>query len=158
MVAPDVGGAFGLKESPFPEYGLALIAARRLRREVLWVCERSESFTADHHARDMYSTVTLGLDAEGIFLALQVETLANLGAYLSYNGVHAPTNNLGGMSGVYRCRLVHARITWRADQHAADLALSRRRPAGGDLRHRAHRSTWRRCGWASTGWSCAGAT
>ncbi|HEY4253589.1 MAG TPA: molybdopterin cofactor-binding domain-containing protein, partial [Roseomonas sp.] len=110
VIAPDVGGAFGLKESPFPEYGLALIAARRIGRDVLWVGERSESFIADHHARDMHSTVTLALDEDGIFQALHIETLANLGAYLSWNGVHVPTNNLGGLSGVYRCKRIHARI------------------------------------------------
>ena len=110
VVSPDVGGAFGLKESPFPEYGLALIAARRIGAPVLWVAERTESFLADHHARDMHSTVTLALDESGIFQALRVETLANLGAYLSWNGAHVPTNNLGGLSGVYRCRLVHARV------------------------------------------------
>jgi carbon-monoxide dehydrogenase large subunit len=110
VIAPDVGGAFGLKESPFPEYGLALIAARRIGRDVLWVAERSESFIADHHARDMHSSVTLALDEDGIFQALRVETLANLGAYLSWNGVHVPTNNLGGLSGVYRCRRIHARV------------------------------------------------
>lgn len=110
VVAPDTGGAFGLKESPFPEHVLALVAARRIGRPVLWVSERSESFIADHHARDHYSTVTLGLDRDGTFLALRIETLSNLGAYLSFNGVHTATNNLGGLSGLYRTPLIHARV------------------------------------------------
>jgi carbon-monoxide dehydrogenase large subunit len=54
--------------------------------------------------------VTLALDDDGIFQALRVEALANLGAYLSWNGVHVHSNNLGGLSGVYRCRLIHARV------------------------------------------------
>jgi carbon-monoxide dehydrogenase large subunit len=110
VVAPDTGGAFGLKESPFPEHVLALVGARRIGRPVLWVCERTESFIADHHARDHYSTVTLGLDHDGNFLALRIESLSNLGAYLSFNGVHTATNNLGGLSGLYRTPLIHARI------------------------------------------------
>lgn len=110
VISPDVGGAFGLKESPFPELGLVLVAARRTGREVLWVADRSEAFLGDHHARDMQATVTLGLDEDGIFQALLYECDANLGAYLSWNGTHVPVNNLGGLSGVYRCRRVHARI------------------------------------------------
>ena len=110
VISPDVGGAFGLKESPFPEFGLALVAARRIGREVLWVADRSEAFLGDHHARDMQATVTLGLDADGIFQALLYECDSNLGAYLSWNGTHVPVNNLGGLSGVYRCRRVHARV------------------------------------------------
>jgi carbon-monoxide dehydrogenase large subunit len=111
VVAPDVGGAFGLKETPFPEYVLALIAARRIGQPVLWVCERSESFIADHHARDHYVTVTLGLDTDGTFLALQVKSQSNIGAYISFNGLHTPVNNIGGLSGVYRTPHIHAYIT-----------------------------------------------
>lgn len=111
VVVPDVGGAFGLKESPFPEYALALIAARRVGRPVLWVCERSESFLADHHARDHFATVTLGLDRDGLFQALRLEAVSNIGAYIAFNGLHTPVNNLGSLSGVYRTPHIHARIT-----------------------------------------------
>ena len=110
VVAPDVGGAFGLKESPFPEYGLALIAARRTGEEVLWVADRADAFLGDHHARDMRAEVTLGFDGAGIIQALSYRCDANLGAYLAWNGTHVPTNNLGGLSGVYRSRLVHAAV------------------------------------------------
>jgi carbon-monoxide dehydrogenase large subunit len=111
LVAPDVGGGFGLKEAPFPEYVLAMIGAKRLGRPVLWMGERGESFLSDFHARDNYSTATLGLDEEGHFLALKVDTIANIGAYISPNGLHVSTNNLGGLSGVYRTPHVHSRVT-----------------------------------------------
>jgi len=111
VVSPDVGGAFGLKEAPFPEMVLALVGARRIGRPVLWVCERSESFIADHHARDNYATVTLGLDAEGNFLALELESIGNIGAYISYNGLHSSTNNLGGLSCLYRTPNIYAHVT-----------------------------------------------
>ncbi len=111
VVAPDVGGGFGMKESPFPEYPLVLIGARRLDRPVLWVGERAESFVADHHARDAYTTVTLGLDEDGTFLALKVDTTSNLGAYLAWHGLIVPVNNLGGLSGVYRTPHIHAHVT-----------------------------------------------
>ena len=108
VVSPDMGGAFGLKELPFPEYALALIGARRVGRPVLWMAERAESFLGDHHARDNDTTATLALDAGGIFTALRVETVANIGAYISFHGLHTPVNNLGGLSGVYRTPDIHA--------------------------------------------------
>lgn len=111
VVAPDVGGAFGLKESPFPEYALALVAARKVKRPVLWICERTESFLADHHARDHYVTTTLGLAADGSFLALRCVSQSNIGAYIAFNGLHTPVNNIGSLSGVYKTPHIHARIT-----------------------------------------------
>ena len=111
VVSPDVGGAFGLKEVPGPESILALLGARRLQRPVVWVSDRAESFLSDFHARDNHTTVALALDRDGFFLALRVETIANIGAYISLNGLHTPTNNLGGLSGVYRTPAIFARVT-----------------------------------------------
>ena len=110
VVSPDVGGAFGMKGAPFPEYALVLWAARKLGRPVRWSAGRSESFLSDYHARDNVSTVELALDEHGIFLALRIKTLANLGAYLAFNTPHSPTNNLGGLAGVYRTPHIHAEV------------------------------------------------
>jgi carbon-monoxide dehydrogenase large subunit len=111
VVAPDVGGGFGLKEAPFPEYVLTLVGSKLTGRAVFWSADRGESFLSDFHARDNVSTTTLGLDEKGNFLALKIETTANIGAYISPMGLHVPTNNLGGLSGVYRTPHVHARVT-----------------------------------------------
>jgi aerobic carbon-monoxide dehydrogenase large subunit len=110
VVSPDVGGAFGMKNSPFPEYGLLLWAARKVGRPVRWTATRAESFLSDYHARDNHSTVELALDKDGIFLALKVRTLANLGAYLGFNTPHPSTNNLGGLAGTYRTPYIHAEV------------------------------------------------
>ncbi|MEJ0070270.1 MAG: xanthine dehydrogenase family protein molybdopterin-binding subunit [Pseudomonadota bacterium] len=111
VVAPDVGGGFGMKGSPFPELALVLWGSRIVGRPVKWVSERSEGFASDHHARDNVSTAELALDAAGKFLALRVVTTANLGAYLSVSGVHCPTNNLGGLAGVYTTPHIHVHVT-----------------------------------------------
>jgi aerobic carbon-monoxide dehydrogenase large subunit len=110
LISPDVGGAFGMKGSPFPEHILVLWAARRIGRPVRWTATRSESFLADFHARDNHTTATLALDREGRFLGLKVRTHANLGAYLAFNTPHSPTNNLGGLSGVYTTPAIHAEV------------------------------------------------
>ena len=111
VVSPDVGGGFGMKGSAFPELALVLWAARRIGRPVKWTAERSESFIADHHARDNVSDVALALDEHGMFLALRVETAANLGAFLATMGVHVATNNLGGLAGTYTTPYIHATVT-----------------------------------------------
>jgi carbon-monoxide dehydrogenase large subunit len=110
VVSPDVGGAFGMKGSPFPEYVLVLWAARRIGRPVRWTATRGESFLSDYHARDNHSTVELALTKDGIFQALRIRTLANLGAYLAFNTAHPSTNNLGGLAGTYRTPHIHAEV------------------------------------------------
>jgi len=111
VVVPDVGGGFGLKGANFPEYGLVMWAARELGRPVRWQASRAESLVADDHARDNAVEAKLALDGEGRILALQIETIANLGAYLSDYGPHSSTNNLGGLSGMYRIAAIHASVT-----------------------------------------------
>ena len=101
VVAHDVGGSFGMKGSVYPEQILVLWASRIVGRPVKWVAERTEGFLSDHQARDNISDVALALDGDGRFLALRVETVANIGAYIALNGLHSSTNNLGGLAGVY---------------------------------------------------------
>jgi carbon-monoxide dehydrogenase large subunit len=81
VVAPDVGGGFGLKGGPFPDDMLVMWAARKLRRPVKWVATRSESMLTDHHAREMVYYGKLALDEHGKILALRTRMLFQMGAY-----------------------------------------------------------------------------
>ena len=111
VVTPDVGGAFGVKLWVYPEYALVLFAARALGRPVKWVAERGEAMASDHQGRDLRSRATLALDADGRFLALAVESVANLGAYASNYGPSVPTQ--GGtraLAGPYRTPVLHVRV------------------------------------------------
>jgi carbon-monoxide dehydrogenase large subunit len=83
VVTGDVGGAFGMKTSAYPEYTAILVAAKRLGRPVHWMSGRAESFVSDNQARDTVTEAELALDRDGKFLALRVRALANMGAYLS---------------------------------------------------------------------------
>lgn len=90
LVSPEVGGNFGSKNFDYPEYILMLWAARRIGRPVKWIATRSEVFLADHQARDHHAHAKLALDENGRFLALEIESVANAGAYLiSTAGVHS---------------------------------------------------------------------
>jgi carbon-monoxide dehydrogenase large subunit len=111
VISPDVGGAFGLKGGDFPEYGLALWAARVTGRPVRWRATRTESFVADHQARDNVWEAELALDDEGNFLAMRARSWAALGASLAYAGTHQATNNLGGLAGPYRTPAIHVEAT-----------------------------------------------
>jgi aerobic carbon-monoxide dehydrogenase large subunit len=94
VVTEDVGGAFGLKTGPYPEYLAILVAARKLGRPVHWMSNRAEAFLSDNHARDAYSDVELALDERGKFLALRARHLGNMGAYIGAVGANIQTVNL----------------------------------------------------------------
>ncbi len=96
---PDVGGGFGVKNALYPEWVMLLWAARTLGRPVKWIGERTEDFVTTAQGRDNITRARLALDHEGRFLALDVSTIANLGAYLSSGGpgssTNAPANAMG---------------------------------------------------------------
>jgi carbon-monoxide dehydrogenase large subunit len=112
IIAGDIGGAFGAKGPQYPEHRLLLWAAKKLRRPVKWVCERSEALLADEHARDNVSEVELALDVSGKFLALRVNTLAGLGAYVqSDRNLIATFQSVSAVVGVYAIPAAHVHIT-----------------------------------------------
>ena len=91
VIAPDVGGGFGSKIFLYAEETVITWAAKQVNRPVKWVCERSDSFLADAHGRDHVTKAELALDKNGTFLAMRVQTTANLGAYLSTFASSVPT-------------------------------------------------------------------
>jgi carbon-monoxide dehydrogenase large subunit len=102
IIAPDVGGGFGSKICIYAEETAVIWAARRTGKPVKWTADRSESFLADAHGRDHITHAELGTDEDGRFVALKVQTTANLGAYLSTFGSSVPTYLYGTlMAGQY---------------------------------------------------------
>ena len=111
VVAPDIGGSFGLYSNVYPENALVLWAARRFARPVKWTAERSECMLSDDSARDCVSDAALALDGDGRFLALRCRSYANLGAYLSLRGPLPPVVNLGTLAGTYTTPAIHVRVS-----------------------------------------------
>ena len=91
VIAPDVGGGFGSKIFIYAEETVCIWASKRVRRPVRWTAARSESFQSDAHGRDHVTTAELALDGDGKFVAMRVNTIANLGAYLSTFSTAVPT-------------------------------------------------------------------
>jgi carbon-monoxide dehydrogenase large subunit len=110
VITPDVGGGFGTKLFPYREYALAAVAAEKLRKPVKWVCDRSEHFLGDSHGRDNISTATLGVDDKGKFLALDIDIVADMGAYLSCYAPYIPWLGVGMATGSYDIPVAHVRL------------------------------------------------
>jgi aerobic carbon-monoxide dehydrogenase large subunit len=110
VVTPDVGGGFGTKLFTYREYALAAVAARRLRGAVRWISERTEHFLADAQGRDNITTARLALDADNRFVALEVDLIADMGAYLSAYAPFIPFIGAGMLPGVYDIPACHIRI------------------------------------------------
>ncbi len=103
VITEDVGGAFGMKTTVYPEYIAVMVAARKVGRPVHWQSTRSEAFMSDCQARDAVTHVELALDDKGKFLALRVRHLCNQGAYIANAGININTNNFARcLPGMYR--------------------------------------------------------
>ncbi len=92
VVTRDVGGGFGMKLFLYPEHVLVLWAAKKTGRAVKWVPDRADAFMTDTQGRDNVTRLELALDQELRFLALDVELIANMGAYLSNFAPEIPTD------------------------------------------------------------------
>jgi carbon-monoxide dehydrogenase large subunit len=110
VITRDVGGGFGTKLFPYREYALAAVAAERTGKPVKWVADRSEHFLADSHGRDNLSTARLALDDKGRFLALDLDIVADMGAYLSCYAPYIPWLGGGMATGVYDIPAAHVRV------------------------------------------------
>jgi carbon-monoxide dehydrogenase large subunit len=111
VVAPDVGGGFGVKQFHYAEEAVVTWSAAKVRRPVKWVCQRSEGFISDAHGRDHDTEAELALDKNGKFLGLRVKTVANLGGYISTFGPNIPTNLYGPLlAGVYTTPAIHCQV------------------------------------------------
>ncbi len=94
VLVGNVGGSFGMKSAPYPEYLALLHAAKTLGRPVKWTDERSESFLSDSHGRSHEMKQALAFDKDGRITALRVEGYGNIGANLSNGTVMQPTGNV----------------------------------------------------------------
>lgn len=110
VITPDVGGGFGTKIFPYREYYLAVFAARKLKANVKWTSDRSDHFVSDAHGRDNLTVARMALDENGRFLGMDVDTLADMGAYLSLFGANIPIIGSSMLPGLYDIQAFHCRI------------------------------------------------
>ena len=111
VIAPDVGGGFGSKIYIYPEEIVCLWASKKTGVPVKWVADRTESFLSDAHGRDHVTEVQLAFDKDNKMIGLKVDTIANLGAYMSLFSSSVPTYLYATLlSGQYAIPAIHANV------------------------------------------------
>src|SRR5690606_21296067 len=111
VIAPDVGGGFGSKIYIYPEEIVCLWASKKTGVPVKWVADRTESFLCDAHGRDHVSEVQMAFDADNRIIGLKVDTIANLGAYMSLFSSCVPTYLYATLlSGQYAIPAIHCNV------------------------------------------------
>jgi carbon-monoxide dehydrogenase large subunit len=112
VIAPDVGGGFGSKIFLYNEEVVCSWASRRIKRPIRWTASRREAYVTDAHGRDHVTEAEIALARDGKILGLRVNTVANLGAYLSTFAPAIPTFLYGTLlNGVYTVGAIHCRVT-----------------------------------------------
>jgi aerobic carbon-monoxide dehydrogenase large subunit len=101
VIAPDVGGSFGIKDCIFPEDVLVPYLAMRLERPVKWVEERRENMLA-YHGRGMSLDIEAAARRDGVLLGMRVRVVADIGAYFLLTTSSAPFNAVRRITGPYR--------------------------------------------------------
>jgi aerobic carbon-monoxide dehydrogenase large subunit len=110
VICPDVGGGFGTKLFPYREYALLAVAARHLKKAVRWAADRSEHFMGDAQGRDNVTTARMALAEDGKFLAMDVDLMGDMGAYLSTFAPYIPHGGAGMLPGLYDIQTFHCRV------------------------------------------------
>ena len=100
VVAPDVGGSFGIKDCIFPEDVLIPYLAMQLGRPVKWVEERREDMVA-YHGRGMSLAIEAAVRGDGVLLGMRVRVVADIGAYFLLTTSSAPFNAVRRITGPY---------------------------------------------------------
>ena len=136
VVAPDVGGGFGGKQSLYQEEILVAVLAKRLGRPVGWTSDRLEDLISTSQAFDVLVDENLGLDRDGRIIALSAEVLGDVGADSIYPWIAAiePVQVVSFLPGPYRVPTYRGRARAVATSKAP-TAISRGRPADLHLRH-----------------------
>jgi carbon-monoxide dehydrogenase large subunit len=102
LEARDVGGGFGQRSGAYPEYVALMLAAKTLGKPVKWTSTRTEGLLTDTHGRNMIAHGKLALDKDGKFLAMRIDWVVDLGAYLSPGAQGHIRNTTNCMTGVYK--------------------------------------------------------
>ena len=102
VIAPDVGGGFGVKIAHYGEEILAAWTARKLGRPVKWTETRSEHMSSTIHGRDQIDYVKIGAKRDGTITGLDVRAICDLGAYYTLLTPFIPCFTGFVISGCYK--------------------------------------------------------
>jgi carbon-monoxide dehydrogenase large subunit len=110
VLAPDVGGGFGVKQDVYPEEVVIALLARRLGRPVKWIESRREHLCTAVHAREQWHDIELAVRNDGTILAMRADVLCDQGAYTRSLGLLCPSLTAAGLPGPYRFHTYQCRV------------------------------------------------
>ncbi len=93
-IAPEVGGAFGVKIGAYQEDYVVSAMALKLRRPVKWIETRSENFQATNHGRAQIADIEIAADKSGKVLAYKLTVVQDLGAFPKGTFLPATTGSM----------------------------------------------------------------
>ena len=102
VIAPDVGGGFGVKITHYPEEMLAAWTSRKVGRPVKWTETRSEHMSSTIHGRDQIDYVKIGAKRDGTIVGLECTAIADFGAYYTMLTPFIPSFTGFVISGCYK--------------------------------------------------------
>ena len=102
VIAPDVGGGFGTKIVWYPEFFVAPLLSKWLRRPVKFMQTRSEAMVQMTHGRDQVHEIEVGFEKNGKINALRMVISQNLGAYGDPTGLGLATLTGWMAAGCYK--------------------------------------------------------
>ncbi|HEY1411059.1 MAG TPA: xanthine dehydrogenase family protein, partial [Rhodopila sp.] len=111
VVAPDVGGGFGIKNNFNPEELAVAALALKLQRPLRWVEDRREHLLACPHAREHRYDMTAYADRTGRIAALEATVVVDAGAYSVWPWTASMEAGMsaGIMTGPYDIPIYHGR-------------------------------------------------
>ncbi len=109
VIAPEVGGGFGVKGNHYPEEVLVPFLARHLGRPIQWVATRTEDSLATYHGRGQIDIIRLAADRSGKVSAADLQIIQDCGAYYTVVSAALPSITAMMMTGVYA--IPHTRAT-----------------------------------------------
>ncbi|TLP59399.1 xanthine dehydrogenase family protein molybdopterin-binding subunit [Parasedimentitalea maritima] len=115
VIAPHVGGAFGMKASLYPEDVIAVWAAFHHKRDVKWTATRSEEFLSATHGRGLTTIGRLAVNKDGMFQALQAEVNGPVGHWLPNSALTTVWNAARILPAGYQ--IENLEISTRAQAH-----------------------------------------
>src|SRR5919202_1246324 len=110
VIAPDVGGGFGVKQDVYPEEVALALLARQLGRPVKWIETRREHLCTAVHAREQSHDMELAVRNDGTILAMRADVLSDQGAYTRSLGILCPSLTAAGLPGPYRFHNYRCRV------------------------------------------------
>lgn len=110
VIAPDIGGAFGVYYDIYPEDIVVVWAARNLVRPVRFVEDRAEAFLSTVHAREQHHRVSVALSAEGRICAIRDDIVTDIGSFIDYSGVGPSYYTANYLTGPYNIPIVDIRL------------------------------------------------